>query len=107
MNTGTEHPFHSIESAHEFMALLSATVVEAKHELELDIAREESNPSRRLDVLRVALYNLEKLESDINRSRRRLNDLRTLRRLLFDERSGVSSLSSPLESTRSQSMVAA
>lgn len=34
----------------------------------------------------MALYNLEKLEVHLSRSSRILNDLRTLRRLLFEER---------------------
>jgi hypothetical protein len=107
MTPQLENPFHSIESAHEFMAFLAATVVEAKRELETDIEREELNPSRRLDVLRVALYNLKKLELDINRSRRLLNDLRTLRRLLFEERSGVSAPSASVEGTHSRGVSAA
>jgi hypothetical protein len=105
MNPGMENPFDSIESAYEFVQLLAATVGDAKRELEADIAREELSPSRRLDALRIALYNLKKLEFDMNRSRRLLNDLRTLRRLLFEERTGVRSTS--LESTHSQSVVAA
>jgi hypothetical protein len=39
-----------------------------------------------LDALRVAAYNVEKLEFHLNRSSRILNDLRSLRRLLFEER---------------------
>lgn len=87
MNPRVESPFQSIESAHDFVALLAKAIVEARRELEVDIEREAGlKPSRRLDALRVALYNLEKLELNMNRSRRILNDLRTLRRLLFDER---------------------
>jgi hypothetical protein len=40
-----------------------------------------------LEAVRLALYKLEKLEQHIKASRRLLNDLRTLRRLLFEERS--------------------
>jgi len=39
-----------------------------------------------LQALRLVLYKLEKLEQHIRASRRLLNDLRTLRRLLLDER---------------------
>ena len=88
MNRSTENPFESIESAHAFVTLLATTIGEAKRDLQIDIEREtEQNLSRRLDALRVALYNLEKVELYMNRSRRVLNDLRTLRRLLFEERS--------------------
>jgi len=80
--------FDSIESAHEFVALLAETVREAKQEVEVDVQRESSSDSpRRLDALRAALYSMEKLELHMNKSRRILNDLRSLRRLLFDERS--------------------
>jgi hypothetical protein len=87
MSAHTDNPFDSIETAHEFLALLSTNILEAKHDLEIDIEREIAvDGSRRLDALRLALYNLQKLESNMNRSRRLLNDLRTLRRLLFEER---------------------
>ena len=80
--------FESLESAHDFVALLAETVNETKKELEHDVHRELS-PSRRLDALRVALYSVDKLELHVSRTSRILNDLRTLRRLLFEERSEV------------------
>jgi hypothetical protein len=80
-------PFDSIESAHEFLALLAETVREAKRDVEADVQRETSSEfPRRLEALRTALYSMEKLEVHMNKSRRILNDLRSLRRLLFDER---------------------
>lgn len=78
--------FDSLESAHDFVTLLAESVAEAKRELERDVQRELAS-SARSDALRVALYNLEKLELHVNRTSRLLNDLRTLRRLLFEERS--------------------
>ena len=82
-----DDPFDSIESAHSFLMLLRDTVAEARRELETDVRRaSNSNVSRRLDALRVAAYNVEKLEFHLNRSSRILNDLRSLRRLLFEER---------------------
>lgn len=86
MNQGIEDRFETLESAHDFVSLLVATVAETKHELEGDVGRESAN-SRRRDALRVALYNLAKLELHMNQSKRILNHLRTLRRLLFEERS--------------------
>ena len=107
MKPQLENSIESIESAHEFMSLLFTTILEAKQELEADIEREAKlNPSRRLDALRVALYNLKKLESDINRSRRLLNDLRTLRRLLFEERTRGSAPSTSVKTVSSQSVAA-
>jgi len=88
MNPGLQNPFDSIESAHELVRLLVATVDDAKRP-----------PSR--------LYNLKKLKLDMNRSRRVLNDLRTLRRLLFDERSGVSAPPTSVKSKEPQPVAAA
>lgn len=80
-----EDQFESLESAHTFVALLAESVGETKRELERDVQREPIT-SRRLHALRIALYNLDKLELHINRTSRILNDLRSLRRLLFEER---------------------
>lgn len=84
-----EEQFESLESAQDFVALLAETVAEAKRELEGDLQRELTS-SRRRDALRLATYNLARLESHLYRSRRILNDLRTLRRLLFEERTNRS-----------------
>jgi hypothetical protein len=83
-----EEQFETLESARDFVALLAETLGEAKRELERDVQR-ESSPSRRLDALRIAAYNVNKLELHLNQSRRILNDLRTLRRLLFEERKSI------------------
>lgn len=93
-----EEQFETLESAQDFVALLAETVAEAKRELERDVQR-ESDPSRRLDALRIAAYNVDKLQLHLNQSRRILNDLRTLRRLLFDERQ--SSKGTPAEALAS------
>jgi len=95
MRLRLEGQFETLESAHDFVALLAETVAEAKRELESDVQRESaSNSSRRLDALRIALYSLGKLELHVNRTRRILNDLRTLRRLLFEERGRTSATQS-------------
>lgn len=82
--------FESIESAHEFVRLLSEAVVEAMQDIDADIERElaTSKATRRLDALRIVLYSLEKLELHMHKSGQILNDLRTLRRLVFEERLG-------------------
>ena len=80
-------PFESIESAHDFLGLFSDAVAEAKLAIETSLhAGSNANAPRRIDALRLALYNLEKLESHFHKSVRILNDLRSLRRLLFEER---------------------
>jgi hypothetical protein len=87
MNQELESPFGSIEDAHEFLTLLAQTVFETKLEIEADVQRESSSHlPRRAEALKLTLYTLNKLEFHMNRSRRVLNDLRTLRRLLFEER---------------------
>jgi hypothetical protein len=88
MNQQSGSPFDSIENAHAFVGLLSEVVAETKRDIDADIQRELSaKSSRRLDALRIAFYSLEKLELHMTTSCRILNDLRSLRRLLFEERS--------------------
>jgi hypothetical protein len=87
MNQGNENPFGSIEDAHDFMTLMAQTVFETKLEIESDVQRESSsNYPRRAEALKLTLYTLSRLEFHMQRSQRILNDLRTLRRLLFEER---------------------
>lgn len=95
MNPNVADAFESIESAHDFVSLLAESVTEAKQSLDLDVQRESaSGVSRRLDTLRLAQYTVAKLEIHVSRTSRILNDLRTLRRLLFEERSTVALASS-------------
>ena len=75
--------FDTIESAQEFLSLLREAVDEAKQTAEADVTQTEG---RNLDALRIVLYKLEKLEQHLKVSGRLLNDLRTLRRLLLEER---------------------
>jgi hypothetical protein len=90
MNPQPGTPFDSIESAHTFVALLAKAVAESRQDVEADVQREAgSKAPRRLDALRITLYNLKKLELHMNQSRRILNDLRSLRRLLLDERTSA------------------
>jgi hypothetical protein len=87
MNSQSDNPFSTIESAHDFATLLIKAICEAKREIEGYSERDPgSEVSRRLDALRIALYSLGKLEGHMRQSSRLLNDLRTLRRLLFAER---------------------
>lgn len=80
-------PFDTIESAHSFVQFLSSTLAETKKEVAADVDRESpGGPNRRRDALLVAIYNLERLEYHLTRSARLLNDLRTIRRLILEER---------------------
>ena len=83
MNTPIGNAFESIESAHDFVTLLTETVVEAKRDVEADVEKESNRTrSQRLDVLRMALYSLEKLEVHMRKSRRILDDLHCQHNLL-------------------------
>ena len=90
MNLGLDYErlvLDSIESAYSFVAKLADAVAESKRDIEIDLQREAgSDFSRRVDALRLVLHNLKKLETHLNIGLRVLNDLRSLRRLLFEER---------------------
>jgi hypothetical protein len=87
MNHGIEITFDSIESAHEFVGLLNEAIIEAKRDIEADVQMEsDSNFPRRQEALRLALYHVEKLQFHMSKSQRILNDLRSIRRLLLEER---------------------
>jgi hypothetical protein len=90
-----ETPFDSLENAHEYVRLLAEAIAEALGEIESDIAKAvESKSERRLQALRLVQYKLGKLEHHLRNSSRTLNDLRTLRRLLLEERSEPDSVRS-------------
>ena len=84
-----ETPFDSLESAHEYVQLLLETIDEARKELAADVSAAEAKPDRRLEALRIVQYKLGKLDSHLQSSSRLLNDLRTLRRLLLEERAAL------------------
>ena len=83
-----ETPFDSVENAHEYVRLLVEAIAEARRDIESDITKAvESKSERRLQALRLVQFKLEKLEHTLRSSSRTLNDLRSLRRLLLEERS--------------------
>jgi hypothetical protein len=83
----SETPFDSIEGSHEYVAMLAEAVDEARRDVEADIvAAERDGADRRKEALLLISFNLAKLNLHITTSRRILNDLRSLRRLLLNER---------------------
>lgn len=87
MSNGPETPFDSIEGSHEYVDLLAEAIEEARRDVEAEIALAiQDGAERRRDALQLVAYNLAKLGLHITTSRRILNDLRTLRRLLLAER---------------------
>jgi len=91
-------PFESIEEAQEYLLLLAEAVLESKQEVEAEIAGLSVNDSqaRRADGMRVVAYKLERLTAHLKGSLLLLNDLRTLRRLLLNERSQEKPRKNPL-----------
>jgi hypothetical protein len=82
-----ETPFDSIEGSHEYVALLADALDEARRDVEAEIAAAERDGAERSkQALLLVSYNLAKLNLHITTSRRILNDLRSLRRLLLAER---------------------
>jgi hypothetical protein len=84
LNHESDTPFESIEGAQEYLRLLSVAVLETRQQVEADaLVQPVLEPQRRVEALRLVLYKLEQLEKHVRTSRRILNDLRTLRRLLL------------------------
>jgi hypothetical protein len=87
MEYQAETPFDSIEGSHEYVALLAEALDEARRDVEAEVAlAEREGAERRKQALLLVSYNLAKLNLHITTSRRILNDLRSLRRLLLAER---------------------
>jgi hypothetical protein len=83
-------PFESIESAHEFIVLLEESIQEAMSDVRNHLEEAGANQDRRrCDALRLALFKMNQLSTHMDKSRRVLNDLRTIRRLLFGERAAI------------------
>jgi hypothetical protein len=87
VNDKTETPFDSLEGSHEYVAMLAESLDEARRDVEEEAAlAEREGADRRKQALLLVSYNLAKLNLHITSSRRILNDLRSLRRLLLSER---------------------
>lgn len=98
MSRRVEAPFDSIENSQQYIRLLAETVAEAKRDIDGEIILSTLRMSeRRVQALRVVEYNLEKLQRYLSSSRRILNDLRSLRRLLHGERPATNGAASQQE----------
>jgi hypothetical protein len=81
-------PFDSLESARQYVGLLCEAVEDARRGVEWDVAlAQDERAVRRVEALQLVTYKLDRLKYHLDNSRRLLNDLRTLRRLLLNERS--------------------
>ena len=82
-----ETPFDNIESAEQFVELLIEAIKESRGDVDAEIALAEANRSgRSKKALQLVSANLVKLSQHMTTSRRILNHLKTLRRLLLQER---------------------
>jgi hypothetical protein len=87
MSYRSETPFDNIENSHEYVAMLAEAIEEAIREVGEEISGPlNEGAERRQEALQIVVYNLNKLSFHIKTSKRILNDLRTLRRLLLAER---------------------
>ena len=90
MNDEIGQPFDSIESTQEFMQILGETILEAMKELSLEHrAALRADETRRAQAIELAEFKLKTLNIHVQKSRRMLNDLRSLRRLILNERMPV------------------
>ncbi len=81
-----ETPFDNLEAAHEYVGLLLEAVRQTRGDVAEDLAAVQGNgQTRRHEALQLVSYKLERLELQLESSRRLMNDLRRLRRLLLGE----------------------
>jgi len=86
MSYRRETPFDNIESAEQFVDLLIEAIQESRRDVDAEIALAESNrPGHGKKALQLVSANLVKLSQHMTTSRRILNRLKTLRRLLLRE----------------------
>lgn len=82
-----ETNFGSIEGAAEYLGQLLEAVNEAHRDLNAEaLLAASTGAERREQAIQLATYKLSQLKNHLTTSRRLLNDLRTIRRLLFAER---------------------
>ena len=81
-----ETPFDSLEAAHEYVSLLLDEVRRTRQDVAEDLATAQGDGSaRRGEALQLVSWKLERLEQQLGSSRRLMNDLRRLRRLLVGD----------------------
>jgi hypothetical protein len=79
--------FDSIESAQDFMKVLADTILDSMKDLNHDQhAATQEGRLRQAQAIHLAIFKLKTLGCHVHKSRIILNDLRTLRRLILNER---------------------
>jgi hypothetical protein len=84
MQSETTMPFETLGSAQEFVHLLRVETEAAQREIESLIEEPNQSP-RRVEALRLVVYKLSQLRTQMEASSRVLKDLRSLRSLLLRE----------------------
>lgn len=87
VNYRSDTPFDNIENSHRYIQLLIEAIAEAEMDVSAEIALADADDAqRRLEALQLVKFKLAKLHSQMSASACLLNDLRSLRRLLLEER---------------------
>ncbi len=87
MSYQQETPFDNLDSALEYVSQLFDATGEAQAEVDTEITRtEDPQLARRKQALQLVKYKLDQLSTHVAASRRVLNDLRMLRRILLEEK---------------------
>jgi hypothetical protein len=93
-------PFDSIEGSLEYIGLLREAIETAKKSVTQESGRaSEAAAPRRLEALQLIAYKLDRLAWHVDGSRRLLNDLRMLKRLLLGERQRHATRKQPARKT--------
>jgi hypothetical protein len=83
MQTGTEMPFATIESALEFLDLLGRAISDTVTDVDQDLADAQMKPdARRAQALQLVQYKLSLLSMHVHKSEKLLIDLGRLRRAM-------------------------
>jgi hypothetical protein len=77
-------PFDDLAAAYEYVSLLLAAVRETQGDVATDLAAGDGG-ARWREALQLVAYKLDRLGQQLESSRRLMNDLRRLRRLLVEE----------------------
>jgi len=86
VNENAARRFESIESSHDYVALLLQVVDETAAAVGEDVLRlGDARSARRREAFQLVAYKLEQLRFHLESSRRRLNELRMLRGMLHGE----------------------
>ena len=81
-----DSPFDNLDAAHEYVGLLLEAVQQTRGDVALDLAAAQADGHlRRSEALQLVAWKLERLEQQLEGSRRVMNDLRRLRKLLIGE----------------------